>query len=337
MRQNLTKCAVLLSLLLATLEPVSGQIQAIEAGSQGAASALLEHRHMLSEQERQNNPPSFMEAYAFVFQMKTSTLIHEIEQAKTARIDRRVKELTWKEVPTTDVAPNEKSKPQSRNRLRVRGATKSAETRMVRIMYFPNRELQEEYITERKYKLNKIIENATEIIPPIVSSLPGQTGTIANLKVIQVLDPKKAIVTPVWAPDDAWFLLEEFDTEGLYDGKIFDIDVAVETGGTYQYTTVSGAKRTIRKMKPVDLSSKHDEMLAYLRKKGLLDIDVLKEDKKESNTPKKSNDDIAASKLRIAKLLLRANPEVAKERLQKIVEKYPQSEAADEARELLSK
>ncbi len=44
---------------------------------------------------------------------------------------------------------------------------------------------------------------------------------------------------------------------------------------------------------------------------------------------------MAAGKLRLAKMLITSNPEAARRRLTEIIEKYPQTKAAKEAKELL--
>jgi hypothetical protein len=57
---------------------------------------------------------------------------------------------------------------------------------------------------------------------------------------------------------------------------------------------------------------------------------------KQGNRPvAKSKEDIAAGKLKLAKTLIAANPAKAKQRLTEIIEQYPQTEAAKEAKELL--
>ncbi len=54
-----------------------------------------------------------------------------------------------------------------------------------------------------------------------------------------------------------------------------------------------------------------------------------------SKTPPKTAEAEAASKLRVAKLLMKSKPELAKQRLSEIVERYPGTPAAKEALELL--
>lgn len=60
-----------------------------------------------------------------------------------------------------------------------------------------------------------------------------------------------------------------------------------------------------------------------------------KPERQPKERPQLSNEQIAANKLKLAKILLGKNPKVARERLQEIADDYPDTDAADEANILL--
>lgn len=150
----------------------------------------------------------------------------------------------------------------------------------------------------------------------------GQIGRLpGTYEVLQVLDGKSASVRPVGGDDR--FHVEGPDIKDKFaDGDKTTIGGNFEVIGTTSYTTVLGAKATVFVLRSFDAAPYYAE----LKKR---------EAAKQKPKAKPTTRSTAASQLRLAKKLLDKKPDVGRKRLQAIIDKYPDSNAAKEAAELL--
>lgn len=101
----------------------------------------------------------------------------------------------------------------------------------------------------------KLIEDCSIHFAPViadlkVSAIGRLVGSGKSVRIIQIVGPDEAI-TQI---KDAWVLLSGFSTTDLVDDKEVLLPHVIEVTGTYSYTTVFGAKRTILKAAPFDNS-----------------------------------------------------------------------------------
>ena len=179
----------------------------------------------------------------------------------------------------------------------------------------------------------------------------GQLGRISEqLRVAQVVSDSEMFVVPVEmvagtgrTPDEARrrsytregerFLIKGMQTEGFTDGvdinwKILPSVFAVV--GTKTYRTAIGGTNTVFVLEPFDMAKIKPQLEKRAAKHKA-------KRKKPPTAGRRSTDPetLAAGKLRLARPLIERNRIAAQERLHEIVEKYPGTEAAKEARKLL--
>ncbi len=156
----------------------------------------------------------------------------------------------------------------------------------------------------------------------------GQIGYLpGGYEIQQVIDDKSFSALPINNPNDA----ERFHVVGItttgriVDGKKVSLSDTFIVTGTTSYTTVLGAKKTV-----FVLEVFYQE--PYLTELMLREQAAGKTAKAPATRKAKSS---AASQLRIAKKFIGKKDDVAKERLQEIIDEHPDSDEAKEAKELL--
>jgi len=77
----------------------------------------------------------------------------------------------------------------------------------------------------------------------------GENGKITGFEVIQVIGPNDAIVEIGWG--NQWVRLTGIYATGLTDGRRVELDGAIAIIGTWDYTTVLGARKTVFLAAPV--------------------------------------------------------------------------------------
>ncbi len=194
---------------------------------------------------------------------------------------------------------------------------------------------------------------------PYMHSLELETGSVGivtkDALIIQRIDNNTALIQlpfPVGyemlalrylvRSKEFTLLLKGVDLSDFVDKDSISLKRIMKVTGTETYTAVSGASRTVRTLEPV---SPEDQ------DKILKRIDEIKnepdtqrraeaaEKAKAAAVAKEARladkEGTAASKLKPAKALMTTNPEKAKQRLAEIIEQYPQTKAAKEAKELM--
>ena len=104
-----------------------------------------------------------------------------------------------------------------------------------------------------KSQLKRTLEDPKFFYSPVILNFAvGAIGKLTQddrvVRIVQVLGPGQMIVEI----DDNWVMLKGFKTEGLVDGKVAQLSDIIHIDGTYRYTTVMGASKTIFKAVPFD-------------------------------------------------------------------------------------
>jgi len=117
----------------------------------------------------------------------------------------------------------------------------------------------------------------------------------------------------------------------------------MKMAGTETYNAVSGGTRTLRVVEPVskEVQAKILEGIDKIKKEYIEKYNDSHRAKPaaKAKAAKEARladpEATAAGKLRLAETLISSNPKRARERLTKIIEQYPETKAAKEAKELL--
>lgn len=150
-----------------------------------------------------------------------------------------------------------------------------------------------------------------------------------NIRVLQIQDESSMLAKF----SDDLVLLKGVSTKGVADDESVKYEKLLTVSGTASYTSVGGGKRTVMVVKTIDQM----EVEKYRAVWNEQNREPEPEEKPKSLPKPMSRDEVAASKLELAKDLMEKNPAAAKKRLQEIIDKYPQTEAAKEAADLLGK
>jgi hypothetical protein len=163
-------------------------------------------------------------------------------------------------------------------------------------------------------------------------------------RLAQILADDKALLS--WGR--ITFLVQGLSFAGMADGETVTISPPLEVTGTYQYTTVLGAARTVMALRPLDtrypdtirepLDRKINELLAEIAKEQETATKLISQYKSEAAALDRAvrNERSAASKLDFAKAFLRdGQTGKAREWLGRVVKEHPGTKEAQEAERLL--
>ncbi len=148
-----------------------------------------------------------------------------------------------------------------------------------------------------------------------------------NIRVLQIQDESSMLAKF----GDDLVLLKGVSTKGVADDESVKYPKLLTVDGTASYTSVGGGKRTVMVVRTFDESEVEKYRAAWIEQNR----EPEPEEKPKSLPKPMSRDEVAASKLELAKDLMEKNPTAAKKRLQEIIDKYPQTEAAKESAKLL--
>ena len=138
---------------------------------------------------------------------------------------------------------------------------------------------------------------------------------------------------PSSSEQSVWF--KGYDTSEMQDGQAAALEGLFIVGGTKRYDTAAGGTRQVMILEPLNL----EPYYAQLKKQGAIaEVPDLKK-KASPETPEQKverEEKAAAGKLKSAEALRKAGKvEAYRKSLRELVEKYPTTKAADEARALL--
>lgn len=236
-------------------------------------------------------------------------------------------------------------------------------------------EQRKQHVRERELALEVARVNAPTLLPSLHSlgMEVGQAGTLGHTSphVLQVLGDKRMLVTlhdldghdfgfGGQAKKRAVVYVTGISTAKLVDGKKVSLPQLFKVTGTHRYETISGAVTTIFKLEPETEAEKTEREAAEQRaiaakraedevkERRLREVErkeasaaatkkAAEEDRRKAEAPAKAEAAARAS-LELTKELIRlAKDDLVKQRLERVIKQYPDTEAAKEARILLKK
>lgn len=174
------------------------------------------------------------------------------------------------------------------------------------------------------------------------------------VKIVQIVDESNARIS--YGPEQAW--LKGFSTKNMVDDKFIKIDDWVEIRETKQYKTILGGSKTVFVIEPETEAHKEKRVKQERAKeeerkqreaedleRSRKQTEKADSDKAAAKTQREkealakaraTREKAAASKVSAARLYLTdGNKAKARERLQQVIDEYPDTQAAAEAKKLL--